>query len=694
MGKGIVKEFSDWLGEMLRQRGMSQKRLAELTEVTGAAVNGWVNGRSEPRYEKIAAIAEALGVDIEDAVNRRTPLATSNDVKWIFRVAPEDGGREGGNAATFAFSPSLEVLAREATQNSLDEQLRDDEPVIARYVLHELTGQPLRDFMIAIGWESIERHVEAAADVRQKVGRVLRDGLQELQRTQRLILLRVDDCNATGLTGPEFDDGRFARVVRRTLDSGKAGAQGGSYGLGKAALWATSRFGLVLVNSTLSVPEGGRTQRRMAGRLELPWHRLDGVEYAGPGWFGTVDPERQNTAQSWWGDRTAAEALYLERDDSSPGTTFLVVGAFDGTGETEDLEDMHDRLVTSLARNFWGSMVGGRHEEAKLRVSVAAFRNGERVKPEEFIDPHVHEPSRSRAVQAFLDGQTVEELTDRTQVLRASVPLKLRRRKDDPSTEDPGTHDAVLLVTPADDEDDQPDCIAYMRATRMVVKYKRVGDLPLGHRPFQAVLLAGAATRSGTPDAAAAEQLLRTAEPPDHNDWEGTEDLTATYERGARQKIIDFKKLAEQRVREILRGQEDEASQDEGPEVLRELLRLDPPKTTRTQGFPTVKGIAGAIDDMGAWDVTVTVKLPKRDEPWVLTAVPRFLTRSSGPVSVEWSKVIPMDGCKLTPHGNLVFRDGAVQGKFRGITDVSSHPVSAAMSQVMVDLRRAKEELL
>ncbi|WP_277994239.1 helix-turn-helix transcriptional regulator [Streptomyces sp. MST-110588] len=677
---------------MLTLRGMSQKELADLTGVTGAAVNGWVNGRSEPRYEKIAAIADALGVSVDDAVNRRVPASRRDELRWIFRAAPEDGGREGGNAANFAFAASLDVLAREATQNSLDERLSEDSPVVARYVLHELTGTHLRDFMEALGWDAIEKHILAAADPRQKVGRVLRDGLQELERTQRLVLLRVDDYNATGLTGPEYEDGRFARVVRRTLDSGKSGTQGGSYGLGKAALWAASRFGLVLVNSTLSEPQDGRTERRMAGRLELPWHQLDGRDYAGPGWFGVADPKRQNTAQSWWGDQESAERLHLKRVDAMPGTSFLVVGAYDGSGETEDVEDMYERLVKSLSRNFWASMVGGRDESPKLQVSVAAFRNGASVKAEKVIDPHEQEPSRSRAVQAFLDGETVEELTERHQVLQASVPLELRRRKDDVETGNPGTHEAVLLLTPAGDEDENPDQIAYMRATRMVVKYKRVGDLPLGHRPFQAVLLAGAATRRHTREAEAAEQMLRTAEPPDHNDWEGTEDLTATYERGARQKILEFKKAAEQKVRELLRAREDDESPEEGPEALRELLRLDPPRVARLQGFPTVKAIEGTVDGTGAWSVTVTVKLPKRDEPWVLTPVPKFVTRSSAPLSVEWCEMEPLENCELTPHGNLVFRDGAVQGKFRGTTEVSSHPVEATMAQVMVEIRRSKEE--
>ncbi|WP_254707056.1 helix-turn-helix domain-containing protein [Streptomyces lunaelactis] len=693
-GAGVTQDFADWLGGMLRQRGMPQKELAELVGVTPAAVNAWANGRSVPRYEKIAAIAAALGVAVEDAVSRRPPESTPSELEWIFQRAPEDGSRNGGNAAAYAFAANLEVLAREATQNSLDERYLPSQPVISRFVLHELTGQHLKEFLSALRWDSIERHLREAADRRQKAGRVLVDGLNELERTGRLVLLRIDDYNASGLTGPEYDDGRFARVVRRTLDSGKAGAQGGSYGLGKAALWAASRFGLVLVNSTLSERQDGRDERRMAGRLELPWHALGGEEFAGPAWFGTKDRERKDSARSWWADGTTAESLYLERDDSSPGTSFLVVGAYDGSGDTEDLEEMHEQLTAGVAHNFWASMVGGEQSGPLLRASVAAWRNGQVVRPETYIDPHAHEPARSRAVSAFLDGRTTSELTSRDDVLQASVSLKLPARKEPgvSGEQRPESHEAVLLVTPTAEDDPKPDHIAFMRATRMVVKNKRVSDLPLGHRRFQAVLLAGLATGAGNPDAEDAEQFLRTAEPPDHNDWTSTEDLTATYVRGARQCILNFKKAAEQTIRDLLRGQEEESDADEGPQILRDLLTLDAPKKPRTQGFPVVHAIEGDVSESGAWRVRVTVKLPEREDPWVLSPVARFVVRSGGNIPVAWAgTLVPERDCELTKNGNLRFRDGARRGVFKGVTDVSSHPVVADMSCIEVDVPRAKE---
>lgn len=692
-------QFGEWLAYMLGLRDMSQKELADATGVTPAAVNGWVNGRSAPRSDKVLLIAEALNVSAEDALHRRLPSSALDALEWVFRAAPEDGGREGGSAAGFAFSASLDVLAREATQNSIDEQLPGGPPVRVSYTLHELSGAHLDEFKSALGWDSVEKHIAAAANPSQKVGRVLQDGLRRLESERRIVLLRVDDYHATGLTGPEFGDGRFSRVVRRTLDSGKASGQGGSYGLGKAALWAASRFGLVLVHSTLSEPEDGRTDHRISGRLELPWHTVDGTEYAGPAWLGIPDAERNNTARSWWGDAEGARSLYLDREDDTPGTSFLVVGAYDGTGTSEGLDGMYDRLVDSLSKNFWASMVSGKHEDAKLRCSVTAYRNGEPARERVFIDPHAAEPARAKAVQAFLDGTTVEEFTERNQVLKLSVPLELRSPKDDAESGAPGIHEAVLLIASTDEDDPNRDHISFMRSTRMVVRNKRVRELPLGHRTFQAVLLAGEGTLDGSRTSAAAELMLRASEPPDHNDWTGTEDLTATYEVGARQRILDFKNEAEQRIRDALRPPQDDTTSDEGPAVLRELLRLTAPgraRPLRTQTFPTVKGIHGKLDGDGAWDLTVTVMLPHHPsgddgEPRVLEVKPKLLTRSSASARIQWKELIPLEGCELSPEGNILCLKASGQIRFRGVTDAASHQVPSAMSRVTVDVRPSQE---
>ncbi|MER5482754.1 helix-turn-helix transcriptional regulator [Streptomyces sp. NPDC002812] len=691
-------QFGEWLAYMLGLRGVSQKELAKLTGVTPAAVNGWVNNRSVPRADKIPLIAEALGVSGEDALQCRLPKAARDELEWIFRAAPEDGGREGGSAAGFAFTASLDVLAREATQNSIDERLPDGPPVRVEYTLHELSGKHLHTFLDALGWDALKGHVTASADPAQKVGRVLRDGLRRLEDEERLVLLRVDDYHAAGLTGPEFDDGRFARVVRRTLDSGKAAGQGGSYGLGKAALWAASRFGLVLVHSTLSTPEDGRSKYRISGRLELPWHEIDGTEYEGRGWLGVPDAERNNTARSWWGDAEGAERLYLGRDDDAPGTSFLVVGAYDGSGSTEDLGEMYERLKESLAKNFWAAMVSGERQDAKVTCSVAAYKDGVLVEDRVTIDPHRAEPARARAVKAFLDGTTVDVVTERDQVLRATVPLELRALKGD-TTSTGGIHEAVLLIASTEADEPNSDQITFMRSSRMVVRSKRVGELSPAHRSFQAVVLAGEATLDGSPEAAAAERMLRAAEPPDHNDWVGTEDLTATYQRGARQKILDFKHDAEQRVRELLRPEQVDETQDEGPSVLTEMLRISTPKASapvRVQAFPTVRDVQGGLDETGAWDLTVIVRLPhlpsgETADPWVLQARPKFLTRASGMAGVQWKELIPLDGCELTPEGNVRCLKSSGQISFRGVTDVTSHPVVATMSRVTVDIQRAQE---
>lgn len=123
------QDFDVWLEKQLRLRRMTQTALAEALAVTPAAVSAWITGRAEPREDRKRAIAAALGVDEETVLRRAAEVLPRSALNWHHRPAHRDGGREFGNAAAFAFDADLAVLAREATQNSLDEQLDPQRPV-------------------------------------------------------------------------------------------------------------------------------------------------------------------------------------------------------------------------------------------------------------------------------------------------------------------------------------------------------------------------------------------------------------------------------------------------------------------------------------------------------------------------------------------------------------------------------------
>lgn len=56
------------LAALLRERGMSQKELAEAACLTPAAVSRYVNGKREPNAQTVAALADALEVKPSDII--------------------------------------------------------------------------------------------------------------------------------------------------------------------------------------------------------------------------------------------------------------------------------------------------------------------------------------------------------------------------------------------------------------------------------------------------------------------------------------------------------------------------------------------------------------------------------------------------------------------------------------------------
>ncbi|QXQ26123.1 sigma-70 family RNA polymerase sigma factor [Streptomyces albidoflavus] len=630
-------------------------------------------------------------------------------VHWYHRPAHDDGGREFGNAAAFAFEADLEVLAREATQNSLDERdRRNDRPVRVCYTLNELTGETLTKFRQAIQWQDLQRHYEAAAAQDQKVGRVISAGVREMFDRDRLILLRVDDYNANGLTGDDYEDGRFAAVVRRQLDSHKADATaGGSYGLGKATLWATSQLGLVLMNSTLSEPHEGRTRGRLIGRLDLPWREVDGKRFAGPAWLGSPDAQAENAevVRSWWADERTVESLHLSREGDEPGTSFLIVGAHDVAslaesgqgleGDTADdevgLERMHHRLVRALGRNFWAAMTEGGDSPPLLEASVRTLRNGVEYLKAETVDPHLHQPARSRALRAFLSGTTVDRLTEAGQVAVRTVPLKVPDRDGEVGTG--GEHRAVLLVTEATDADGKINRVTAMRGNRMTVKTSWVPGLPVGTNPFQAVLLVGRAAGNGAPFAAEAEEFLRCSEPPEHNKWGQTEELRLRYSPSSHRRIAALTAATNKAVHDLVALPREKKPGGAGKVRKRFKIKEKADGSRRgSLSIPRLDDLDAAIDPSGAWRVTVTVKITPGGDSWRMTPVAKLQVRSGKRPVVQWAELTPVSNCELVDNA-LHFRPGTRRAVFRGVTDVTSHPVRSTLSGLVVELQESKGDV-
>ncbi|MHB9861465.1 helix-turn-helix transcriptional regulator [Streptomyces sp. YIM S03343] len=699
-----TEDFGPWLARQLKLADMTQTELAKAVDVTRAAVSAWITGRATPRPETIAGIARALNTDLATVHTRTSDTQAGLPVRWYHRPGHLDGGRELGNAAAFAFDADVSVLARETCQNSLDERLRDNgRPVRVRYTLHELTGETLAKFREAILWDDLFPHYEAAAAQQQKVGRTIDAGVRDMYERDRLVLLRVDDYNAAGLTGDDYGDGRFAAVVRRQLDSHKSGGSaGGSYGLGKATLWATSRLGLVLMNSTLSEPHEGRTERRLIGRLDLPWREVHGRPWAGPAWLGRPDPESEGAAvaRSWWADEDQVESLHLTRESAEPGTSFLIVGAHDVASladeSDEDDEDdgivlMHKRLLRALGRNFWAAMTGGGDQLPLLEASVRTMRNGEVVIADQRVDPTVTQPSRTRALKAYLDGTTVEQLTESGQVAAVTVPLNLPAKGGGRASQ--REHRAVLLVTDAEDPDGKPNRVAAMRGNRMTVRDAAVPGLPLSVNPFQAVLLAGTAAGPRAPFGVEAEEFLRAAEPPEHNKWGQTEELNLTYSPSAYRRIAALTRDTNAAIKELV-ARPKKKSKAGGGRLAPKLTVGAQKKARRPSAatLPVLEDLDAKVHDDGAWEVTGEIRIPAGGHSWRLVPVAKFDVRSGPRPAVAWSELEGVENCQVV-DGALRF-DEARSAVFRGVTDPTTHAVRTSLSGLVVELRTGEGESL
>lgn len=567
---------------------MSQSDLAAKLGVTAASVSQWLSGKPCPRA-RVDEIATILGV--ASAVLLAGPAESEpsafDSVAWKYRPAPEDGGRDYGNSNVFATPPDIKTLVRETGQNSKDQGRYSR--VYVRYTLIELRRgtEEFDAFLDALRFDRLAAHVKAAGETDSRVGKKLKSALSRLAESKKFYLLRVDDFCTTGLHGSEKSTGEhnpFAALIRNNLDSSKDGdTAGGSYGLGKAVLWRCSGLSTVLFSSSVAKGLGHddhANRLRFIAKSELTWHELGGEEspFAGPGWLGL------DTTSAWCqaGD---LGSLFLDRQDlpsgvalsERSGTSALIVD-FRDLQSDEDLkpEEIIKKLKEESAINFWPAI-----ESGNLSISVEYYVGRSR-KSSATVDP------RETAARPFVEAYRSYRDGDITphpelgETAKADVMLTVPATRESAAAVRPKqpSHDSdcTLLVRLATDDDLEQrkylGCVAIFRGRGMVVQYWSRRNIVVGGRAFHAVLMAGEA--AGSDEASlAAEVFLRLSEPPAHDNWLFSDDLSDNYRPGAKSRLHEMWQDVNKKLKPLIRADEDGVHDE--PEELKKLLQIGVP---------------------------------------------------------------------------------------------------------------------
>jgi RNA polymerase primary sigma factor len=717
--------FKDRLQAALRGREMRQGQLAKEVGVSASLASMWLKGSRTPDEEMMEHLARALDTDAEwlRTGRGREPRGTRESslerlfekVDWLLRRGFPDGARDGGNANQFAIRPSFRNVVREAIQNAIDERLDQVQPVNVRFRLLSLRGEAKGRYLQAMRWPELRPHFEACAE--QRGDEQAAGGFDEALRiadSGELTVLQIVDSGTRGLTGPETGEGNFAALTRDNLYSHKnrEGAAG-SYGLGKATQYAASAFGSVLFLSNLAEPEpeSGNRTGRFFGRAELVWHELqdesgDTSSFSGPAWLGEARGENGQVPVSHWvkpGEDLLARDLQMNRAADASGTTIAVVGLRDlDADQRRTPRAIIEQIAREIEENFWPAIEAG---ELSARVEYIEI-DDPTTEPAAEVDSLVA-PAQTRisgplvhSVRAHANDETVEVLVDDGDVVSGFAELHVPARKagEEADRHPAFTHQAVVLVRRARPDELESEAggnssslrrAALTRGANMVVKTLDLSKGTVGAQPFHVVVLAGRAAGNSQEDRWA-EEFLRTAEPPSHDDWTTTPRLKRLYSPGYTKGLREFEASIRHTVRELLSIESN--LPPDGPSDLSRRFRFGEPPTP--ERAPRIVVQAQSVAQDGSWHIEGAVRL-RGDLSRGAAGRPEvvFLGESGSRKRVKWRSLEALsDGMSVRDGDTVVIPPNVRTGKFRGVTDPGSHPTPASETVATVQFNPSRRD--
>ena len=357
-------------------------------------------------------------------------------------------------------------VSRESIQNVIDahdSNVRDGARVVFSLIQLEPKNIPGRQSLIK-HLKACQRYFGYSEDAK----RFTENGLVQLGGTSPIPVLKISDYNTVGLTGTDSDrNGNYCNFMKAAGATNKVGNTGGSFGLGKGALFAASAFSTIFVRSRFT--HGKTAGHVFQGKCRFMSHKIGKTVYRAVGSFGLPGQKAIRDAQ----------LIPPGFDRQENGTDVYVVGMRNHQTWSSDI------LVTVL-HNFWRAIQNSVLAEVVVGEQLVNAKN-----------------------LAALMRENFDETTDGTDEVPNPLPYFLAMTESHKQKYFENTYETLgkvqCFLVP---QEKFPNRVACFRKTGMLIQLKQ----------FQSPLVRYSGVFLCENDKG--NEILKKLEPPSHDKWD------------------------------------------------------------------------------------------------------------------------------------------------------------------------------